>query len=91
MEKPMPVEYMLEVYMPGEMHTVAFTKTAQAPFQPFAVGDLIDCRNWDVGLPGRILRVTQIVHYVWEGGGRIAHKVGVLTRDEELAPKAFGL
>lgn len=77
-----PMSYILELYSPGSGYDVCVSYETSTPFLTIQAGDIINPRVWEgVGTPGNVLRVVNIEHVIWEGDGRIKHKLCIFTEE----------
>src|SRR5262245_3405095 len=64
----------------GSGYDVCVSYETSTPFLTIQAGDIINPRVWEgVGTPGNVLCVVKIEHIIWEGDGRIKHKLCIFT------------
>lgn len=79
-ERTLPIRYHLEIYESSFVNDPSATFSANTPFMAFHVGDLLDPRSFNtLEVPsGHWVKVTSIVHRVWEiENSHIGHQVGI--------------
>jgi hypothetical protein len=80
--------YLLEIYEPGNTHDILITLESDQPFMAIHEGSLLNPRVWEgLGNQGGLLRVVSLEHFIWETGGKVRHKIGLIT---EVVPDNSG-
>lgn len=74
------VNYMLEIYPPNNNLDPVALLQAKAPFGSISIGDLINPRDLSQEYFGKLLRVINIEHFIWQiEDSHIGHKIMVFT------------
>jgi hypothetical protein len=63
-----PLRYHVEFYRDSIGNDPVYHIESSTPPVPFAVGDIIDPRTWEVAElpPNKIYQVTQVTHLIWK-------------------------
>ncbi len=77
-----PVEYILEIYEPGSLDGCWMVFNTSNPFLNISAGDIVNPGLWpNSQAPNKLLRVTNVEHFIWESQVRVAHKLCVFTEE----------
>ena len=76
-------KYCIEIYGPDSSHDVFKSFESDTPFLAINKGDLINARVFSDEYKGKIFRVKNTEHIIWENNGEIKHKICVFTNSVE--------